>query len=453
MKEYPTKSANAVIAGSYIEIAKYVAKTRAYCSMIDGMKAVYRRMLYASRNLDGKVKSNTVTSRCSEFHPHGESIYDVLVNMTCKYNAFPLYEGFGNFGGAGFGAAASRYTSVKLSEIARLMYLELVDYADYVEGDAGENEPTYLPSLIPYCLLAGSKGMTVGLPTPNIPSFNVMELIDYFKARLTESDYVYPSIDVGKAQIYANNSNDLSELYTTGLGRVEYHAILEYDDKLVKVSSFPPNTKLWNIRNKFEEGVVDFSDTTSNEGISYEYTLARPRKLSLDEYYKLFEKNSWSADSYRFYLEHDSKVYLCSLNSIATKSLEYLKKCAIRKFKKDKIDAQFKLQVLEAIAQLKLSDELSAISTRPSSYYKDLITSWGYSKEVANSAMSKSINYLTNSHDNEIVELRNNYEYITRMEDNPTEYLLSLYDKLKEMITPFYNSKTHSTYYGISKGE
>lgn len=588
MKEYPAHSANQVIADSYVEIAKYVARTRAYASIPDGMKAVYRRMLYSSRNLNGKVKSSAIIAECIKYHPHGEA-YDVLVSMACKYGKLPLYEGYGNFGGCftgdtkvdlldgasvpikelvdrlekgesdiwvysatpegsikygkvleghctghkevcyitldnqevikctldhefmlrdgtykkafeltpednlkttrtecsiskiefpgicedvydievedyhnfalsagvfvhncGFEAAAQRYTSAKLNDIARLMYLELVDYADYVEGDAGEMEPTYLPSLIPYALITGSKGMTVGLPTPNIPSFNIMDLIKYFKAKLQGKSAPYPSIDVGKAEIVNEDMTELDNLYTQGLCKVEYHALLEHESSKVKISSFPPNTRLWKmndyLRDQIADGVVDYSDTTSNDGMSYEYTLMKPKEMSLSEFTKKFEDKAYSSDSYRMYFEWNSKVYLCSLDKIAQESLAYLKKCAVRKFAKEKVDMDFKVRVLRAIKQLKNSGELSSISTQSSKYYKDLIVSWGFDYEVANSAMSKSINYLTNSHDNELVDLEAQYAKLVELEKDPTEYLLGLYDKLEELVTPLYNSRAHTTY-------
>ena len=88
-------------------------------------------------------------------HVHGDSsIYGVLVNMACKYNRFPLFNSKGNFGGLSFEQSSSRYTEAYINDVARLIYLDLLDYADYEDGEVDNQEPRYLPSLLPYCFLA-----------------------------------------------------------------------------------------------------------------------------------------------------------------------------------------------------------------------------------------------------------------------------------------------------------
>ena len=94
--------------------------------------------------------------------------------MTCEYGRFPLFTGKGNFGGLGYSAADMRYTAAIMKDMTRTMFLELIDYAEYVEGESGYPEPKYIPALLPYGLLVGVGGIPVGMPTASIPPLNAM---------------------------------------------------------------------------------------------------------------------------------------------------------------------------------------------------------------------------------------------------------------------------------------
>lgn len=448
MPEIIQKESGEVISNSYVEIAKYVAQTRGYPSILDGMKAVYRRMIFASKGFNSKVKSNIITAETMKYHPHGEA-YGTLESLACKYGRLPLYTGYGNFGGAGFRAASSRYTSAVLNEIGRLTYLELVDHADYVEGDAGLMEPTYLPSLIPYSLITGNKGMTVGLPTPNIPAFNLMDLINFCKSRLTGKDCPYPRPDYGDCYLNCSQE-DLKELYETGHGTIWFKIKFKRIDNKIIVTDLPPRHRHWTAWKKIKEyidsGDIDYLENIDENGLSYEYILNDSSKISMDELMDIFMKYADSKETYRMYFERDGSVYLCSLNFLIEESQKYLRTCAIRKFKKDKESLQYKIEVFDAINKLRESDELQQISSNSSDYFKELIQSWGFSRDIANSVMSRSISYLTTSHNKEYKDAKSELDYLSRMEENPNEYLISLYDRLIELITPLYTRQRHSNW-------
>lgn len=444
------KNANEVIADSYVTIAKYVAKERAFPSIIDGMKAVYRRMLFASKDFKGKVKSTEITAATMRYHNHADA-YGVLVNMTCPYGNLPLYKGYGNFGGLSFGAASSRYTAVQLTDIAKLLYLDLSEYSNYIEGDSGLMEPDYLPALIPYALISGSSGMTVGLPTPEIPSFNLMDLIDFFQCKLNGCKINhYPRIDVGNVIIDAESSDDLNELYFNGKQQIWFKPVLTKSEDSVIVTEIPPNGKLHLAHKKLkwyiENEIIDYSDETDENGYKYVYQIIDKSKYSVDDLYNCLNKYLSSKITYRMYFEHESSVYLCSFDFIASKVIKNLRDCAIRKFTAESEKANYKIQVMRAIKKLRDSKELKRINKESSEYFIDLIKSWDFTEQVAKDVMSKSISYLTNSHDEEIEKLENNYKYLIEMKEDPTSYLSNLYDRLRDSVSEFYNSRLHSRY-------
>jgi DNA gyrase subunit A len=93
---------------------------------------------------------------------------------------YPLVDGQGNFGSMdGDGAAAMRYTEVKMSRLGEAMLADIdketVDWKD--NYDASTQEPKVLPTRIPNLLLNGVMGIAVGMAT-NIPPHNLGELVD-----------------------------------------------------------------------------------------------------------------------------------------------------------------------------------------------------------------------------------------------------------------------------------
>ena len=117
-----------------------------------------------------------------KYHPHGDSsIYEAMVRLVQDFSLrYPLVDGQGNFGSIdGDGAAASRYTEVKLTKIAENI-LENID-EDTVDRrpnyDNSRQEPKTLPTRFPNHLCNGTMGIAVGMAT-NMAPHNLTEVID-----------------------------------------------------------------------------------------------------------------------------------------------------------------------------------------------------------------------------------------------------------------------------------
>ena len=104
-----------------------------------------------------------------------------MVRMAQDFSMrYPLIDGQGNFGSMdGDGAAAMRYTEVKMDHMAELMLADIdKDTVNWRPNyDASTDEPTVLPARIPNLLLNGVVGIAVGMAT-NIPPHNLSEIID-----------------------------------------------------------------------------------------------------------------------------------------------------------------------------------------------------------------------------------------------------------------------------------
>ena len=116
------------------------------------------------------------------FHPHGDSsIYGTVVRMAQPWSMrYMLVEGQGNFGSVdGDGAAAMRYTEIRLQKIAEEMLADIdKDTVDFPANfDNTLREPVVLPSRIPNLIVNGASGIAVGMAT-NMATHNLSETID-----------------------------------------------------------------------------------------------------------------------------------------------------------------------------------------------------------------------------------------------------------------------------------
>ncbi len=173
---------------SYLDYAMSVIVARALPDVRDGLKPVHRRILYAMHELGlgypakHRKSALVVGEVLGKYHPHGDqAVYDTLVRLA-QYFAlrYTLIDGQGNFGSIdGDGAAAMRYTEVRMSRITDTLLNDIEkETVDFRENyDATRQEPIVLPSAIPNLLLNGTIGIAVGMAT-NIPPHNLTEVMD-----------------------------------------------------------------------------------------------------------------------------------------------------------------------------------------------------------------------------------------------------------------------------------
>ena len=173
---------------SYIDYSMSVIVSRALPDVRDGMKPVHRRVLYGMNELGNnsdkpfKKSARIVGEVMGKYHPHGDSsIYGTVVRMAQPWSMrYMLVEGQGNFGSVdGDGAAAMRYTEVRLQKIAEEMLADInkntVDFQPNFDNTL--QEPKVLPSRIPNLIVNGASGIAVGMAT-NMATHNLSETID-----------------------------------------------------------------------------------------------------------------------------------------------------------------------------------------------------------------------------------------------------------------------------------
>lgn len=171
---------------AYLAYGAAVLKGRALPDIRDGQKPVQTRILYAMSEIGLSTTSKHMKSArvvgdvLGKYHPHGDSAaYEALVRMSQDFSLrYPLIDGQGNFGSRdGDGAAAMRYTEVRLTPYSELLLSEVkqgtVDFKKNYDGTM--DEPTVLPARLPMLLLNGSSGIAVGMAT-EVPPHNLREI-------------------------------------------------------------------------------------------------------------------------------------------------------------------------------------------------------------------------------------------------------------------------------------
>ncbi len=281
---------------SYIDYSMSVIVSRALPDVRDGLKPVHRRVLYGMSQLGNtsdkpyKKSARIVGEVMGKFHPHGDSsIYGTVVRLAQHWSMrYMLVHGEGNFGSVdGDGAAAMRYTEVRLQKIAEEMLSDIdkntVDFR--ANFDNTLEEPIVLPSRIPNLIVNGASGIAVGMAT-NMAPHNLTETINaciaYIDNNEIEIDELIQHIKApdfptgGFIYGYAG----VKDAFETGHGRIVMRARVEIEadangrERLIV-------TEIPYLVNKAEliksiasmvvdkriEGISDITDESNREGM------------------------------------------------------------------------------------------------------------------------------------------------------------------------------------------
>ena len=281
---------------SYLDYAMSVIVGRALPDARDGLKPVHRRCLYAMHVLGNewnkahKKSARVVGDVIGKYHPHGDTAaYETIVRMAQWWSLrYPLVDGQGNFGSMdGDGAAAQRYTEVRMAKITQELLADLEkDTVDFVENyDGTETMPEVFPSRLPNLLINGSSGIAVGMAT-NMPPHNLNETLLACLAFIEDPEVsvgdlaeVMPGPDFPTGGII-NGKAGIISAYETGRGRVKIRAKTHFEDEDIDkpkiiITEMPYQVNKARLiekiaelaRDKKIEGVRDIRDESDKDGI------------------------------------------------------------------------------------------------------------------------------------------------------------------------------------------
>jgi DNA gyrase subunit A len=237
-----------------------------------------------------KKSARVVGDVIGKYHPHGDTAaYETIVRMAQWWSLrYPLVDGQGNFGSMdGDGAAAQRYTEVRMAKITQELLADLEkDTVDFVENyDGTETMPEVFPSRLPNLLINGSSGIAVGMAT-NMPPHNLNEtllaclaFIEDPEVSVADLAEVMPGPDFPTGGII-NGKAGIISAYETGRGRVKIRAKTHFEDEDIDkpkiiITEMPYQVNKARLiekiaelaRDKKIEGVRDIRDESDKDGI------------------------------------------------------------------------------------------------------------------------------------------------------------------------------------------
>ena len=367
---------NKEMKDSYIDYAMSVIVGRALPDVRDGLKPVHRRILYGMSGLGvtpdkpHKKSARIVGEVMGKYHPHGDSsIYDAMVRLAQPFNThYPLVDGHGNFGSVdGDGAAAMRYTEVRMTPLALQMLRDLdketVDFMPNFDGE--EEEPKVLPARIPNLLVNGSNGIAVGMAT-SIPPHNLTEVIDACVKLIDEPDATVDDlIKIVKGPDFPTGAiimgkNSMKDAYRTGQGKVVVRAVTEIEEashgkQQIIVTEIPYQVNKARliekiaelVRDKKVDGITAIRDESNRKGMRIVIELKRDANANiiLNRLYK----HTQLQDSFSMIMLAlvDGRPRVLNLKEIISEYLKHQKEVVTRRTIYDKKKAEARAHILE----------------------------------------------------------------------------------------------------------
>ena len=260
---------------AYLNYSMYVILDRALPSLLDGLKPVQRRIIYAMSELGLKYSTKykksarTVGDVLGKFHPHGDTAcYEAMVIMaqSFAYN-MPLIDGQGNWGTQDDpkSFAAMRYTESKLTKYSELLLQDLKNgTSDWIPNfDGTLDEPKFLPSQIPNILINGSSGIAVGMST-DIPPHNLGEIIlavqhviNNPKCTIKELMEFIPAPDYPTGSLLLHDESDIDAIYNEGTGNIKLRAEYNHHGKAIEIISLPYQASTTKIIEQIQSQIIE----------------------------------------------------------------------------------------------------------------------------------------------------------------------------------------------------
>jgi topoisomerase-4 subunit A len=229
---------------------------RAVPDLIDGLKPVQRRIMWAISNLgkDFVKTARVVGDVIGRYHPHGDaSVASAIV--TIVQSTTPTILGKGGWGNLIDPASAMRYTNCTLSQYgwsffgADYIHKEVTNFVPNYDGTTVE--PVSLPALMPNILLVGGEGIGVGTTTC-LPNFT-LESTAAMMLRLLKGEKGLTPRDFAATMKFQSrwgghlvNSKENKEawlaMFTGDRASVQFQSklVIDRDNKAMEIDDWPP---------------------------------------------------------------------------------------------------------------------------------------------------------------------------------------------------------------------
>jgi DNA gyrase subunit A len=233
------------MADDYCAYAAAVNLGRAIPRVDDGLKPVQRRIVYTMHDMGldfdkpFKKSARVEGEVMGKLHPNGGS-YGAMVNLANSWaNRYALLDGQGNWGTTSDGAAAARYTEVRLNQYCQSVFTSNLDKAwvDHKPNyDGSLEEPVSLPARLPALLLRDTSGIGVAAACRHV-SYNLKQVAQLSIAAIKSHGTLAPD----KALAFVTQADfamggqvvfddGMRNAIVTGQGTIRLYGTVELDE-------------------------------------------------------------------------------------------------------------------------------------------------------------------------------------------------------------------------------
>lgn len=455
--KYVKQDAVEIVINGYTEYGKYVAMGRAYPNIKDGCKSAYKRAIYGMWKDGSKsiVKCAKLASYALPYHPHPSSISGVIIQLGDNGNKLKLMDTQGNWGDSskGIAASAERYIGGALSDTAIKLLCNSVEYSRFIKGEIDEDEPEALPAFIPLCFINGLSGIPSGLPTLNIPTLNIQDMINYYIEILKHKSLEYrpkwypnPNLEVD----IVSPKEDWNNIMENGKGSIKVAPVMTIENGIITITSLPSSKNIEHVRKIVEKEIVldkiDVRDeSTSDTCIVIEKV---PKKwCNMQEIYDRLYNRLQSSISYNMAFFDENYIYVpYSYDRVIKENLKFLIETHKNRIEKQLENLRNKLLILETIEMIKKNKDIIKIAELDSHQTIGfLVDKYKISEDIASKVIQKPISYLTKEHKEELVKLENDIKELENDKSDIYEFLIKKYKEIKRELNKKIGNKFKPT--------
>ena len=446
--------ANELARNNYTEYSKYVSSGRAYPQVYDGLKSSYRRALYGMWEYDsGKiVKLADLAAHALPYHPHPSSISGVIVQLGENGNKLKIMNTQGNWGDStkGIIASADRYIGGKLSSLAKHLLLDSVEYCEFVPGEIDKPEPKALPALLPLCFINGSSGIPSGLPTLNIPTLDIIGMLDYYIEVLQAKDTSYRPKKLPKPNLEINmlsTKEEWDNVLLTGKGMIKTAPIMSINqNNVITITAIPKDRSIEHVRKVVEKEIlldkIDVRDESTDK-LCIVIEKVPHKQCDMKELYKKLYTKLQANETYNMAFYDEEKIYVpCSFHKVVQSNIDYLIKTHQNRITKQLEQVHIKLRVLEVIEEMKKGNILKSLfDCEESGAITFIVDKYKVTTDIASKVLQKPLSYLTKEHYQEIIDLQQQINELETDQSDIYEFLIRKYKALKKEINSIIKNK------------
>lgn len=452
-----------LVRKNYKEYSTYVSQGRSYPQVIDGLKSSYRRALYGIyENKSNKiVKVAELAAHALPYHPHPSSVSGVIIQMGEAGNKLKIFDTQGNWGDStrNVKASAERYIGGRLSTLAEHLLLDSVEYANFVKGEIEKDEPEALPVLLPLCFINGLTGIPTGLPALNIPTLDIIDMLDYYMDILSHKDVDYipkklpdPNLEID----ILSPRTDWENVLLTGKGSIRLAPRMTIKNNIITITALPAGKDIDNVRKIIDKEIIqdkiDLRDETT-EKICYVVEKVPKKQCDMQEIYNRLYQKLQTNISYNMAFYDAEKIYVpCSFNKVVRNNIQYLISTHQRKLTDELIRAQNHLTVLMIIDGLKKRNLVKSLfELNYDDAVQFIVQKFKCTDNDASRVLQKPISYLTREHQKEIEDLEALIETLKNSQQNIYDYLLDKYKLIKKELNAIIKNKFEDTVFVSEK--